>query len=726
MRGWMGTPWETILQSRPAWPHDPRGGANAGYVVTVAIAALCIGALTNLGDSVGRNIDAQSQGEAAPTQVGSTNHAASSAEGDPSSDVLRPQGSQHPFGGAPAPHVPVDPKTSLSTEARAKANQASRQVLAQADRILETAFVEEGDALRISSFAASRISAEFPGRLPHDLPASIGRHSEQELFSTLNAMDRDTWSESPQGSKPVAAWSHGNAVGALLDDFILPPDLLDFVDGDDTGLPFVGNPAAGLLGMPFSDLLTEAALNLGDTRSGNDSTRDVQVPLRPGADPTPANPLGLAFAEGDNLSLAMQHYLEHLAPPTADELHAEVDGYDADIKRLNAQLEALESLEDLMGTDLSQYRDELEGALETTEELKLLTSLEQARTAWDENHGDKPLNADAAEIAMAELTSEGVMADIRGMYLGQGNPEPSAEALLLSIVGTDLHDETVQLALNERKESIQDEIERAKEALADQSSSMDTLSARAESFAATIDGKRDTVRASYAANASELQPLLDAHNTQHDKANQGFSKDAWNQYKGREGTIRELVGSANDLRTRDAQISDELRAFNKIAAAATGAAYDAVEPPSALDERKAPGFYDFRPLGMRDGYNKGKHMNILVVDIDGRGTEVELKTAQAYARMREAAKKDGIHLDINSAFRTNAEQQYFWNCYQTGSCNNGNQAAPPGHSEHQSGHALDLNTGGYGTKNYNWLKAHAHEFGFRETVAGEDWHWEYW
>jgi D-alanyl-D-alanine dipeptidase len=136
-------------------------------------------------------------------------------------------------------------------------------------------------------------------------------------------------------------------------------------------------------------------------------------------------------------------------------------------------------------------------------------------------------------------------------------------------------------------------------------------------------------------------------------------------------------------------------------------------------------------------------------------------TACAFARMAAAASKAGIRLTINSAFRTYERQVYFWNCFQTKRCNNGNRAARPGtvlratpqllcwrclsgafgwmdglmdgdgfvcrvcvgNSNHGRGQALDINTGPTSTATYRWMAANASKFGFRRTVADEPWHW---
>ena len=110
-------------------------------------------------------------------------------------------------------------------------------------------------------------------------------------------------------------------------------------------------------------------------------------------------------------------------------------------------------------------------------------------------------------------------------------------------------------------------------------------------------------------------------------------------------------------------------------------------------------------------------------------------TACAFDKMATAAKQAGVTITINSGFRTIARQNYFWNCYQTKACNNGNLAARPGTSNHGRGIALDLNTdcgkqsgdkpSCGGSAVYQWLYNHAHTYGFIRTVQTEPWHWEF-
>ena len=120
---------------------------------------------------------------------------------------------------------------------------------------------------------------------------------------------------------------------------------------------------------------------------------------------------------------------------------------------------------------------------------------------------------------------------------------------------------------------------------------------------------------------------------------------------------------------------------------------------------------------------------------------VSTKTVPAFLRMVEAARKDGVELNINSGFRSYGEQEYLFDCYKNNGkpghkdCNGGNLAGEPGSSNHQSGEALDIEVGmGKGnarsdvskwTPVYRWLVEHGRTFGFKRTVEKECWHWEY-
>jgi hypothetical protein len=115
-------------------------------------------------------------------------------------------------------------------------------------------------------------------------------------------------------------------------------------------------------------------------------------------------------------------------------------------------------------------------------------------------------------------------------------------------------------------------------------------------------------------------------------------------------------------------------------------------------------------------YVKGTPSTIKVITVGGK--PVSKATGHAFLKMQKAAHEAGVYLAINSGFRTMDEQKYFYNCYLTKKCNNGNLAAKPGYSNHQSGIALDLTTS-------TWLAKNAGKYGFVRTVPSEAWHYEY-
>jgi hypothetical protein len=148
---------------------------------------------------------------------------------------------------------------------------------------------------------------------------------------------------------------------------------------------------------------------------------------------------------------------------------------------------------------------------------------------------------------------------------------------------------------------------------------------------------------------------------------------------------------------------------------------DACEAPATAEAPEALSAIDCNQH-QDTGYSSGNAFAITVVTVDGK--PVEMSTANAYYVMAQAAAAQGVTLQIVSGFRTMAEQQYLYSCYVNCNCNSCNLAAKPGYSNHQSGHALDLNTSSPGV--YDWLSAHAGAYGFERTVPSEAWHWEWW
>ena len=144
-------------------------------------------------------------------------------------------------------------------------------------------------------------------------------------------------------------------------------------------------------------------------------------------------------------------------------------------------------------------------------------------------------------------------------------------------------------------------------------------------------------------------------------------------------------------------------------------------PIDTQDNLDQLGLFDCAEHG-DTGYRSGDPFTIRVVTVDGRA--VERATANAYIAMQEQARRAGVTLRVISGFRTMDQQEELYGCYINCNCNNCNLAARPGYSNHQRGHALDLNTSESGV--LSWLNNHADEFGFARTVPSEDWHWEYW
>ena len=108
------------------------------------------------------------------------------------------------------------------------------------------------------------------------------------------------------------------------------------------------------------------------------------------------------------------------------------------------------------------------------------------------------------------------------------------------------------------------------------------------------------------------------------------------------------------------------------------------------------------------------------------------------------AKKEGVSLRLISGYRSYVEQQRVYSGYvkSDGQAKADTYSARPGHSEHQTGLAIDVGSGScdlqicFGdSKAGKWLADHAHEYGFiirygrsQENLTGyqyEPWHLRY-
>lgn len=112
----------------------------------------------------------------------------------------------------------------------------------------------------------------------------------------------------------------------------------------------------------------------------------------------------------------------------------------------------------------------------------------------------------------------------------------------------------------------------------------------------------------------------------------------------------------------------------------------------------------------------------------------------AFAEMQNAAANDGIKLKIVSGFRSYERQETLYNDYvaKDGKAEADRYSARPGHSEHQTGLAMDLNSVDDSfayTKEAKWIAENCARFGFiirypqgKEHITGyiyEPWHVRY-
>ncbi len=117
---------------------------------------------------------------------------------------------------------------------------------------------------------------------------------------------------------------------------------------------------------------------------------------------------------------------------------------------------------------------------------------------------------------------------------------------------------------------------------------------------------------------------------------------------------------------------------------------------------------------------------------------------EEFKRMRDDAESIlGVHLMINSSYRSYKDQEEVYNSFKKISLKYADSyAARPGHSEHQTGLSLDITSLEHKNINdfkvseeYNWLKENCHKYGFilrypegKEHITGyntESWHFRY-
>ncbi|MBQ7596702.1 MAG: M15 family metallopeptidase, partial [Clostridia bacterium] len=151
-----------------------------------------------------------------------------------------------------------------------------------------------------------------------------------------------------------------------------------------------------------------------------------------------------------------------------------------------------------------------------------------------------------------------------------------------------------------------------------------------------------------------------------------------------------------------------------------------------------------RKYKLPDGY-----VPTLAEAVKGSGVKLDYRVAPHYQEMYNAAKKDGITLTPVSGYRSYERQKNNFEGEIRSNQAKGmdkvtatQKAAEirllPGTSEHNAGLAMDicsLSTSFENTKEFKWLQAHAHEYGFimrypkNKTnvtkITYEPWHYRY-
>jgi zinc D-Ala-D-Ala carboxypeptidase len=172
---------------------------------------------------------------------------------------------------------------------------------------------------------------------------------------------------------------------------------------------------------------------------------------------------------------------------------------------------------------------------------------------------------------------------------------------------------------------------------------------------------------------------------------------------------------------------------------------DRTRPTTPGDLAKVTPDADGRMLN-HYSYKETAQGNLEPITADG-AFKLHYKAAKAYKEMVAAAQADGINLVPLSAFRSVKDQQELF--FDVSRERNqrpqerANVSAPPGHSEHHTGYAIDVGDGKVpavnlspdfeNTEAFQWLQSNAARFSFElsfpknneQGVTYEPWHWRF-
>jgi LAS superfamily LD-carboxypeptidase LdcB len=162
----------------------------------------------------------------------------------------------------------------------------------------------------------------------------------------------------------------------------------------------------------------------------------------------------------------------------------------------------------------------------------------------------------------------------------------------------------------------------------------------------------------------------------------------------------------------------------------------AVPQNAAVDRSISPIARRYRPIAQATGYAEIYPEASGAQLVAYQGQQLQVDAAGAFERMRTAAAADGIELRVVSGFRSLQAQVQIFDS-KGGGLPAAEYSAPPGHSQHHTGLAIDINSlkpSFRETKAFAWLRRHASSYGFMlPYVEGssdlgpkaEPWHWVY-
>ncbi|MBV6625303.1 MAG: D-alanyl-D-alanine carboxypeptidase family protein [Rivularia sp. (in: Bacteria)] len=173
----------------------------------------------------------------------------------------------------------------------------------------------------------------------------------------------------------------------------------------------------------------------------------------------------------------------------------------------------------------------------------------------------------------------------------------------------------------------------------------------------------------------------------------------------------------------------------------SSASPDTLESDSVNQEAK-----DNALLGHLE-YKEAPKSEIVAVNVGRRRIRLRKSAGEKFKQMVKDARKAGVRLVPISGFRSIKEQEkLFFNISRQRNQRPAQRAsvsAPPGHSEHHTGYAVDIGDAEVpatnlsakfeNTKAFKWLEANAARYGFElsfprdntQGVSYEPWHWRF-